>query len=286
MFDRLKPIAVSALLMGSLGAAPVLAEDGAPSADTVVATVGGTDITLGHMLMLRAGLPEQFAQVPADVLYTGILDQLVQQTLLVNVHDGDLPRQAILAMENERRAVIASDEMAKIVETVVTDEAVQTYFDENYLNSDGVTEFKAAHILVETEEEAQKLAEEAREGGNFAELARENSTGPSGPSGGDLGWFSDGMMVQPFQDAVAQMEPGSVSDPVQTQFGWHVIKLEETREKGAPGLDEVRGEIEEALRQKAIEARITELEEAGTVDRKAGDALDPEVLNQIDLLEE
>ncbi len=286
MFERLKPIAVSALLMGSLGAAPVLAEDGAPSADTVVATVGGTDITLGHMLMLRAGLPEQFAQVPADVLYTGILDQLVQQTLLVNVHDGELPQQAILAMENERRAVIASDEMAKIVETVVTDEAVQTYFDDNYLNSDGVTEFKAAHILVETEEEAQKLVEEAREGGNFAELARENSTGPSGPSGGDLGWFSDGMMVQPFQDAVAQMEPGSVSDPVQTQFGWHVIKLEETREKGAPGLDEVRTEIEEALRQKAIEARITELEEAGTVDRKAGDALDPEVLNQIDLLEE
>ncbi len=286
MFDRLKPIAVSALLMGSIGAAPVLADDSAPSADTVVATVGGTDITLGHMLMLRAGLPEQFAQVPAKVLYTGILDQLVQQTLLVNSHDGDLRRQAVLALENERRALIASEEMANIVETAVTDEAIQTYFDDNYMDSDGVTEFKAAHILVETEEDAKRLVEEARGGENFAELAKEHSTGPSGPSGGDLGWFSDGMMVQPFQDAVAQMQPGSISDPVKTQFGWHVIKLDETRVKDAPGLDEVRAEIEETLRQKAIEARITELQEAGTVDRKAGDALDPEVLNQIDLLEE
>ncbi|HEY9040320.1 MAG TPA: peptidylprolyl isomerase [Roseovarius sp.] len=286
MFDRLKPIATSVLLAGALGAAPVLADDSAPTADTVVATVGDTEITLGHMLMLRAGLPEQFAQVPAEVLYKGILDQLVQQTLLVNAHDGDLSKRAALALDNERRALIASEEMADIVETAVTDEAIQTYFDDNYLSAEGVTEFKAAHILVETEEEAAKLVEEARGGADFGDLAKEHSTGPSGPSGGDLGWFSDGMMVQPFQDAVSQMEPGSVSDPVQTQFGWHVIKLDETREKDAPTLDEVRAEIEDALRQKAIEARIDELQEAGSVDRAAGDKMDPAVLNQFDLLEE
>ncbi|MCQ0091508.1 peptidylprolyl isomerase [Roseovarius sp. M141] len=286
MFDRLKPIATSVILMGALGAAPVLADDSAPTADTVVATVGGTDITLGHMLTLRAGLPEQFTQVPADVLYKGIMDQLVQQTLLVNAHDGDLPKRAALALENERRALIASEEMADIVETAVTDEAIQTYFDDNYTNGEDVTEFKAAHILVEAEEDAQKLVDEARGGASFADLAKEHSTGPSGPSGGELGWFSEGMMVEPFQEAVAQMEPGSISDPVESQFGWHVIKLEETRIKDAPKLEDVRAEIEEALRQQAIEARITELEEAGSVDRAAGDALDPAVLNQFDLLEE
>ena len=287
MFDRLKPIATCMMLMGAVGAAPVLAEEeGAPTADTVVATVNGTDITLGHMLTLRAGLPEQFAQVPADVLYKGILDQLVQQTLLVDAHEGDLPKRAELALENERRALIASEEMADIVETAVTDEAVQTYFDDNFLNGEDETEYKAAHILVETEEEAQKLVEEARGGADFAELAKEHSTGPSGPGGGDLGWFSDGMMVEPFQDAVEQMEPGSISDPVQTQFGWHVIKLDETRLKEAPKLEDVRPQIEEALRQKAIEARITELQEAATVDRTAGDALDPGVLDQFDLLQE
>lgn len=286
MFDRLKPIAACAMLMGAVGAAPVLADESAPGADTVVATVNGTDITLGHMLTLRAGLPEQFAQVPADVLYKGILDQLVQQTLLVDAHEGDLPKRAELALENERRALIASEAMADIVQTAVTDEAVQTYFEDNFLNGEDETEFKAAHILVETEEEAQKLVEEARGGADFAELAKEHSTGPSGPGGGDLGWFSDGMMVEPFQDAVEQMEAGSVSDPVQTQFGWHVIKLEETRVKDAPSLEDVRPQIEEALRQKAIEARINELEEAGKVDRAAGDAMDPEVLGQFDLLEE
>ncbi|WP_138935768.1 peptidylprolyl isomerase [Roseovarius arcticus] len=289
MFDRLKPIITSAMLIGALGASPLLAEGetgDAPNADTVVATVAGTDITLGHMLTLRAGLPEQFAQVPADVLYPGILDQLIQQTLLADAHDGDLSRRAALSLENERRALIAAEEMADIAETAVTDEAVQTYFDENFLNGEAVTEYNAAHILVETEEEAAALVEELKGGADFGALAEEHSTGPSGPSGGQLGWFSDGMMVEPFQVAVEGMEPGSVSDPVQTQFGWHVIKLEETRAKDAPKLEDVRAEIEDALRQQAITQAITKLQGENDVDRTAGDAMDPEVLNQIDLLDE
>ncbi|MFX0545509.1 peptidylprolyl isomerase [Roseovarius sp. S1116L3] len=286
MLDRIKPIATCAMLMGALGAAPVLAQDDAPSADTVVATVDGTDITLGHMLILRAGLPEQFQQVPADVLFPGILDQLIQQTLLSDAHEGDLPRRAALALENERRALIAAEEMAAISEAAVTDEAIQTYFDDNYTGGDPVTEYNAAHILVETEEEAQALVEEARGGADFAVLAEEHSTGPSGPSGGALGWFSEGMMVEPFQTAVEGMEADSISDPVQTQFGWHVIKLIETRAKDTPDLEQVRPEIVDALRQQAIEQKVTELQESSKIDRKAGDEMDPTVLNQMNLLEE
>ncbi|MFX0542376.1 peptidylprolyl isomerase [Roseovarius sp. S4756] len=286
MLDRIKPIATCAMLMGALGAAPVLAQDDAPSADTVVATVDGTDITLGHMLILRAGLPEQFQQVPADVLFPGILDQLIQQTLLSDAHEGDLPRRAALALENERRALIAAEEMAAISEAAVTDEAIQTYFDENYTGGDPVTEYNAAHILVETEEEAQALVEEARGGADFAALAEEHSTGPSGPSGGALGWFSEGMMVEPFQTAVEGMEADSISDPVQTQFGWHVIKLVETRAKDAPDLEQVRPEIVDALRQQAIEQKVTELQKGSEIDRNAGDEMDPAVLNQMNLLEE
>ena len=286
MFDRLKPIAATALLIGASLAAPVMADDSDVTADTVVATVGDTDITLGHMLTLREGLPEQFGQVPADVMYKGILDQLVQQTLLVNAHEGDLPKRAELALENERRALIATEEMAAIIKSTVTDEAVQAYFDENYANAEPVTEYKAAHILVKTEEEAQKIADEARSGTDFDELAKANSTDASAQGGGDLGWFSDGMMVEPFQEAVAKMEPGDISDPVQTDFGWHVIKLEETRMKEAPTLDDVRDEIEETLRQQAIAARITKLEETGSVDRTKGDEMDPSVLSRFELLEE
>ena len=290
MLDRIKPIVTCAMLMGALGTAPVLAQDTAseeaPTADTVVATVDGTEITLGHMLILRAGLPEQFQQVPADVLFPGILDQLIQQTLLADAHEGDLPRRAELALENERRALVAAEEMANIAEAAVSDEAIQTYFDENYANKAPATEYNAAHILVETEEDAQKLAEEARGGADFASLAEENSTGPSGPSGGELGWFSEGMMVEPFQDAVEGMEAGAISDPVQTQFGWHVIKLIETRAKDAPKLEDIRAEIVEALRQQAIEQKVTELQETGEIDRTAGDALEPAVLDQMNLLEE
>lgn len=285
MLDRLKPIAACVLLMGAVGAAPVLAED-APNVDTVVATVDGTEITLGHMLTLRASLPQQFGQVPADVLFPGILEQLIQQTLLADSHAGDIPKRAALALENERRALIATEVMAGIAGTAVTDAAVQKYFDENYANADDVTEYKAAHILVETEEEAQKLVDELNNGGNFAVLAEEHSIGPSGPSGGELGWFNEGMMVAPFQTAVEAMEPGTISDPVQTDFGWHVIHLEETRIMDAPQLDDVRAEIEEALRQQAIQQAILALQEEGAIERSVGDAMDPAVLDQLDLLNE
>lgn len=285
MFDRLKPIAVSVMLMGAVGAAPVAADE-AVNADTVVATVGGTDITLGHMLTLRLALPEQLANAPAEVLFPGILEQLIQQTLLADAHGGELSKRSALSLDNERRALIATDEMAAIAETAVTDEAVQSYFDENFMNGEDVTEYKAAHILVETEEEAQKLVDELKGGADFSTLAEEHSTGPSGPSGGQLGWFSEGMMVEPFQVAVAEMEADSISDPVQTDFGWHVIKLEETRIKDAPKLEDVRDEIENALRQKAIQDAIAELQEKGDIKRTAGDAMDPSVLDQLDLLDE
>ena len=285
MFDRLKPIAVSVILMGAVGAAPVAAEE-AVNADTVVATVDGTDITLGHMLTLRLALPEQLANAPADVLFPGILEQLIQQTLLADAHGGELSRRSALSLDNERRALIATDEMAAIAKTAVTDEAVQKYFEENFMNGADVTEYKAAHILVESEEEAQKLVDELKGGADFSTLAEEHSTGPSGPSGGQLDWFSEGMMVEPFQVAVAEMEADSISDPVQTDFGWHVIKLEETRIKDSPKLEDVREEIENALRQKAIQDAIAELQEKSDIKRTEGDAMDPSVLDQLDLLDE
>ena len=138
---------------------------------------------------------------------------------------------------------------------------------------------------METEAEAKKLIEEIEGGANFASLAQEHSTGPSGPSGGDLGWFGDGVMVPEFFDAVAALGEGGVSAPVQTQFGWHVIQLKETRIKERPALDEVREELAGELRQAAFDAYIAELEAESTVARDAGDALDPALINQTDLLE-
>ena len=119
-----------------------------------------------------------------------------------------------------------------------------------------------------------------------AELAREKSTGPSGPNGGELGWFSAGMMVEPFQDAVETLEVGAVSEPVQTQFGWHVIKLNESRAKEAPALDEVRGEIEMSLQQQAVEKYIDETLASAEVTRMDKSEADVSALSNMQLLED
>jgi len=274
----------TALTAGLVLSTPLLAQD-EPSAEMIVATVGETEITLGHMLSLRAGLPQQYDQVPPEVLFKGVLDQLVQQTLLMKAHEGDPSLAAQMQLDNERRAILAADVAENVLNDVLTDAALQEAFEARYADADPETEYKAAHILVETEAEAKKLIEEIEGGANFASLAQEHSTGPSGPSGGDLGWFGDGVMVPEFFDAVAALGEGGVSAPVQTQFGWHVIQLKETRIKERPALDEVREELAGELRQAAFDAYIAELEAESTVARDAGDALDPALINQTDLLE-
>ncbi len=284
MLNRLRPLPLILAAGLSFQALPAMAED-APNADTVLATVDGTEITLGHMLVLRAGLPAQFAQLPPEVLYAGILDQLIQQAVLENSFEGDLSRSGRLAVENERRAVVASEILGTISNNAITDEAIEAAYQEAYVNAAQVTEYKAAHILVETEELARSLVDQLGDGADFAELAKEHSTGPSGPGGGALGWFAADMMVEPFSEAVSSMEPGTVSAPVQTQFGWHVIKLGETRTQDRPELESVRAEIEESVRQAAVESYIADLSSQATIEREAGDALDPALLNQFDLLE-
>ncbi|MEQ8899787.1 MAG: peptidylprolyl isomerase [Roseovarius sp.] len=274
----------TALVAGLMMGAPLLAQD-TPAAETVVATVGDTEITLGHMLSLRAGLPQQYDQVPPEALFKGVLDQLVQQTLLMQAYEGTPSLAAQMQLDNERRAILAADVADDVLNDALTDEALQEAYEARYSDAEPETEYKAAHILVETEEEAQKLIEEIEGGANFAALAQEHSTGPSGPSGGDLGWFGDGVMVPEFFDAVAALDEGGVSAPLQTQFGWHVIQLKETRVKERPELDAVRDELVGELRQAAFDAYIADLEAESSVARDAGEALDPALINQTDLLE-
>lgn len=263
-------------------ASQVAAQD-SPSAETVVATVNETDITLGHMIALRARLPQQYQQLPAEVLFEGILDQLVQQQLLADTEEGLSPGGRV-TIDNEARAILANQAIVAITEGAATDEALQAAYEAAFADVEPATEFNASHILVETEEEALALIAELEDGADFAALAAERSTGPSGPNGGALGWFASGDMVQPFEAAVAEMEAGAISDPVQTQFGWHVIKLNETRLAEAPPLEAVRAELTEQVQRDAVDAKIAELTEAGGVDRSAGDALNPEVLNDPNLI--
>lgn len=284
MFARLRLLSATALITGLAITTPAVAQD-APTLDTVMASVGDSEITLGHMLALRNGLPADYDQLPPEVLFKGVLDQLIQQTLLMRAHEGPLSEAAKWRLENETRAVTAGDVIDRVLEAALTDEALQAAYEAQYIGGDEETEYKAAHILVETEDEAKALVAELEGGANFAALAQEHSAGPSGPGGGDLGWFSDGVMVQEFFDAVAKLEPGQVSPPVQTQFGWHVIKLNETRVKERPSLDEVRDELADGIRQEAFDAYVANLEDATEVTRTDISAYDPALINNTTLLE-
>lgn len=256
-----------------------------PDADTVVASVNGKEITLGHVIIARATLPQQYQQIAPDVLYNALVDQLIQQTALEQTLNGKVSRQVTLQIENETRSLMAADVIEQIMQDAAGDEAVKAAYDAKYASGFGEDEFRAAHILVETEEEARAIKADLDNGADFTEMAKEKSTGPSGPGGGDLGWFGPGAMVPEFETAVVALDPGQVSDPVKTQFGWHVILLSDKRQSAAPDLDAVREELTSQLQQDAVEARIEELTAAATIERPEVEGLKPEMILNLDLVE-
>lgn len=253
-------------------------------ADTVLATVNGENITVAHVIAARQGLAQQFQQLPDDVLFPGLVEQLIQQTVLGQAVD-EISRRGEIILENQRREIVAAEKADSIAAEAVTEEALQAAYDARYADAEPSKEFSAAHILVATEDEAKELITKLEGGADFAELAKEFSTGPSGPGGGDLGWFGPGMMVKPFEDAVMVLEKGAVSAPVQTQFGWHVVKLNDTRMVGAPELDEVRAELVSQIENDAVEAALQTLLDGATIERTELEGIDPAVSRDMTLLD-
>ena len=270
------------ILAGSM-ALPSAAQD-APSSDTVVATVNGTDITLGHVIVAFASLPQQYQQIPPSELFPGIVTQLIQQTALAQSFTGEISTATRLSLDNEERSLMAAEAVEVVMRDSVTDEQVKAAYDEQYASGNAGEEYNASHILVATEEEALALVQELADGADFATLAMEKSTGPSGPSGGELGWFGSGMMVPDFEAAVIALEVGNVSQPVETQFGWHVIKLNDSRVIDAPALDDVRDEILLELQQASVTVHIGELVDAAEVDRLDLTDFDVNQISNFDLL--
>ena len=264
--------------------APVWAED-APTADTVVATVNGTAITLGHMIIAREALPDQYKALPPDVLFKGILDQLVQQTALEQSMDGKLTRRDTLHLENEERGYVSARALEAVVRGAVTDAALQAAYDARFKDAAPQTEYNAAHILVADEAKAKELLAELEAGADFAELAKTNSTDTgSGAAGGDLGWFGLGVMVKPFEEAVVAAELGKVAGPVQSDFGFHLILVKETRVAAQPTLDDIRDELATEIEQQAIESHVTEVTAAAAVETP-GEGIDPALLGDLSLLD-
>ncbi|QBY02107.1 peptidylprolyl isomerase [Rhodophyticola sp. CCM32] len=266
--------------MAALLAVPAQAQD----ADTVLATVNGTEITLGHLIAMQALLPDQYRQLPDQTLFEGMLEQLVQQEVLAGQAQEIMTERMTLGLENEERAFLAAAMMDDVAMAELSEEELQAEYDRVYGSAEPAQEYNASHILVETEAEAQALVEELEGGADFAELAQQHSTGPSGPNGGLLGWFTAGMMVPSFEEAVFTLEEGEISAPVETQFGWHVILLNESRLQDAPALDDVRAELTQELRRARVDARVAELTSEAEIDRSDLEGFDMSLIRDMDLL--
>jgi peptidyl-prolyl cis-trans isomerase C len=269
-----RPVLALSLALSAAWAVPGHAEG--ETAQTVVATVNGADITLGQVVALRETLPQEYQTLADDVLFNGILEQLIQQTALAQSQEDKLTARDEVMIANQRRTYVSGAALQAVVATAVTDATIQAAYDAKYKGAAPVTEYRASHILVETEEQAKDLKAQLDGGADFAGLAKANSTDGSAAGGGDLGWFGPGMMVKPFEDAVISLQPGQVSAPVQTQFGWHLIRLAETRDAAAPPLADVRADLSAELQRQAIEAHVAAITGAATITRVEG--IDPGVV--------
>lgn len=256
-----------------------------PDPSTVVVTVNGVAITIGHMIIASASLPEQYQQLDDQTLYDGILNQIVQQEALAQNFDKSLPPRVVYSLENEQRSLVAGEVVNTIMDVDLDEARIQEIYDERYGSIEAEDEFNAAHILVETEEEAIAIKQLLDDGANFTQTARESSIGPSGPGGGELGWFSSGMMVPPFEAAAIALEAGEISDPVQTQFGWHIILLNEVRKSNVPTLEDARSEIETEIRREIGNAAIESAAASADVVVTPPDGWDASVIRRLDLLQ-
>lgn len=200
-----------------------------------------------------------------------LIDELVQRELLVQgATDKKLQSSpdVVKQLETARRSILAQALIKNYLETnPIKDEDLKAEYDKQIGGQDK-TEYKARHILVKTEDEAKKIIEQLDKGKDFAELAKKNTTDPSGKdSGGDLGWFGAKQMVAPFSEAVANLEKGKYTKaPVQTQFGWHVILREDSREQTPPPFDSVKEQLKPMVQRAKIEAMLKSLRDSAKVE--------------------
>jgi peptidyl-prolyl cis-trans isomerase C len=281
MLKHVTFLGATALTMSLSGTA--FAQDDV-TVDTVIATVGETEITLGEVLIARTQLPEQYAQFPEEVLFEGLVDQLIQQQLLSDTVE-EAEANVVYALKNEERTLLAGQAITVVAEAAITPDIIQAAYDERFATADELPEFHAAHLLVETEEEAIAAKTRLDEGEEFADVARAVSTGPTGPNGGDLGWFGPGAMVPEFETAITALEIGGVSEPFETQFGWHLATLLEERVQPRPTLEEMTPQLTGELQEAAITAHLAQLAADSNVIKPEEGQFDASIISRFDLLD-
>ena len=271
--EKVEPVKAEPIKEASVKEVP---ESTAPT--KAVANINGVVITQdtldSYLAVIGRSRPDAISANEAldDLIITELAFQQAKK-------DGIADREEVKKQINEaiKKVILTTWTREKSENMKVSDEDLKAAYDEN-MKEQATSEFKARHILVKTEDEANAILKELEGGADFEKLAKDKSTGPSGPNGGDLGWFKPGTMVPPFAKAVEAMEKGSVSKAaVKTNFGWHIIKLEDKRDAKLPSFESMKPQIKPLLAQKKMIEYIESLRSSADIkitlpEEKADDA--------------
>lgn len=269
MFDHVRRISLAfvsgAFLTAALTLSPAMAQD-----DTVVATINGEPVTEADITLAENDLDPQFDKLPADQRRTAALSALIEIRLLAGesrkegvADDADFKKRIEFLTQRALHSAYVENHVA----SQVTDEAVRARYDKEIANTPPVNEIKASHILVKTEEEARAIIKALDEGADFAELAKEKSTDGAAANGGDLGFFGPGRMVPEFEKAAFALEVGAYSkEPVQTQFGYHVIMVTDKRVQQPPAFEQVKDQVRSLLFRELYFEAVSKLREGAEIE--------------------
>ena len=266
IFNRLTLGAAALALSVSWAGAGVHAED-----DPVVATVNGVKVHRSMLAEAQQLLPPQYQKIPLAQIYPALVDSVIDMKLAAadarekKLHQDPEFKKLMRRIEDQ---MLQRSSLQKIMSEGITEDAVRARYDKMVAGKSGAEEVHARHILVKTEDEAQAIIKDLKGGADFETLAKEKSTGPSGPNGGDLGFFAKGQMVPAFEKAAFGMDKGEVTDEaVKTQFGYHVIKVEAKRKSEAPSFEKMEQQLRTELSQEKATTFVASLRKGAKIER-------------------
>ena len=228
--------------------------------DPVVARVDGQDIRASDLADASQSLPEEMRGMPPNVIYPMLIDQLVDRKAIVLLarkrgleSDAGVQRSLARAADQTLQTALLQKEVGPLL----TDDALHARYDRDFAGKPGEAEVHARHILLTNEADAKAVIAELKAGGDFAAIAKKRSTDPGAADGGDLGFFKQADMVPEFASVAFALKPGEISQtPVKSQFGWHVIKVEERRDAPPLPFEQARDQIRQSIIQEGIQGVI------------------------------
>jgi peptidyl-prolyl cis-trans isomerase C len=250
-----------------------------PKPETVVARVNGAEIHFSDVQDAIGTLPEQYRNLPPQMLFPMLIDQLIDRKAVVMLahkdgleNDPAVQKQVARATDAALQNALFSKEIAPLI----TEKAIKARYDATIAGKPGEDEVHARHILVASEDEAKKIIGELKAGGDFAKLAKDHSTDSGAAQGGDLGFFKKGDMVPEFSAAAFALKPGEYTQtPVHTQYGWHIIKVEERRAAPPPTFEQSHDQIRQEIIQENVKRVVAEAKQGLTIQKFNPDGSTP-----------